>query len=451
MQLIIILLVAVSVLTLLSGVSVMAGARKGEKFPAFLFFMATLFALGWALFVGAFLGLPEDISLESARTIVAFYYICAPLMCLMLMSYACYKYRFGKICMGVFGVYALVLIYFILARTELLYSGIELSNVSGNRVLINQNLFNVAYGIYHFATVALYMVGLLIAARRTKSANTRRAHIMVLIGFAITGVLALTFNFLLPAYGKYDTVWIGPLAMSFAWVFHYYAILRYRLLDLRGGWLKTLSYIIIMSLAAIVYLAIFFIIFMSLFRVSSPSTSVIILNIIMITIVILLMPVLTEISGYIRSLVSVKDVDLVYIVKKLTAISKEYINYTELAEFLAEHLHFQYAGLLIGEKLYSSELKNPRLSGTEVEKIQKMKAGKKGVWVQLSDEEKVRLKTLGIEGIAELRDNQGEVVGKILLGRPLGGVNFSGRNLSEIETALTLTAVAIASDRGFKQ
>ena len=436
MQLINILLIAVSILTLLSGISVLLGARKNERAEAVLFFLATFFALGWAVFVGVFLRLDENVSLDTARTIIYIYYICAPLMCWGLMSYACYRYKFGKISMGVFGAICLTLIYLILTKGELLYENIVLSEVTGNTVNLQNNWFNVVYGAYHFATVLMYMVGLIVAMTHTKNENIKKANLMVLIGFGVTGALALLFNFILPVMGKYDTIWIGPLAMSLAWVFHYYAILRYRLLDLAGGWLKVLSYIIIMTLAAIVYLSIFFVIFISLFKVSSPSMNVIVLNIIMITVVILL-------------LVDVHSVDLVYIVKKLNALSKEYINYPELAEFLAQHLHFQYIGLIVNNKLYSS--KAVKVSNAEVDKINKLKAGKHGVWVEMNKDVKELVRNTGAEGVAVLKDSHGEEVGKILIGRPLGGINFNSRDLGEIETALTLLAVAISSDKGFRE
>ena len=43
-QLIIILLIAVSILTLLSGIAIFSGARKGEKFQAFLFYFSMTFS-----------------------------------------------------------------------------------------------------------------------------------------------------------------------------------------------------------------------------------------------------------------------------------------------------------------------------------------------------------------------------------------------------------------------
>ncbi len=446
MQLITILLIAISILTFLSGVSVISGSRKDERTEASFFFFTTICSLIWAVFIGVFLMLPESTSISTAEKIAKTYYIAAPLMCWGLMSYTCHKFKSGRIAIGIFGAICLTFIVLILKQPFLLYSGIILSETEGNSVQINQDLFNLLYGLYHFTTVFLYMVALFYTARKTKSAHIKKANLMVLYGFTITGIIALIFNFLLPVLGKYDTVWAGPLAMSFAWVFHYYAILKYRLLDLSGSWLKVLSYIIIMSLAAIIYLSIFFIIFIALFKVPKPSTPVIILNIIMITVVLLLFPALNEISSYIRSLTSVHEVDLVYLVKKLNQASKEYINYRELTEFLAEHLHFNYVGLLIDDNYFDSRSKNAKITAANLDIIKKIKP-QKNIWLPLNEELKTKLKPLGIEAIADLRDARGESVGKILLGRPLGNMTFKSRDMSEIETALILIATAISSEK----
>lgn len=445
MQLIIILLIAVSILTLLSGIAVLSGAKKGERFQAFLFFFTTLFSLGWAVFISIFLGLPENTTPETTQAITYGIYFSAPIMCWGLMSYTCYKYKLGKFGMVLLALSCATLIGAILFDNSLLIDSISLS-ADGNIVHLHQGLFYILYGVYHCLAVLLYMVGLFYTAMHAKSDHVKSANLMVLYGFTFTGIISLVFDFVLPYFGKYDTIWVGPLAMCVAWVFHYYAILRYRLLDLSGRWLRTLSHIIIMSLAAIILLSIFFIVFIAMFRVASPSTPVIILNIIMIVTVILLFPALNEISSYVRSLASVRDVDLVYLFKKLNLISKDYINYRELVDFLADHLHFQYVGLLIDKKLYST--KATKLSSADIAKITALKAHEKGPWLRVDETLKTTLKQHNIEAVADLRNSNGASIGKILLGRPSGSITLQNRDMNTLETALLLIAATISSEKG---
>ncbi len=448
MQLIKILLIAVSVLTLLSGISVLSGARKGERLQAFIFFFTTIACLFWAVPIAIFLTLPEDAAPELVNGTVLTFYVGAIVMCWGLMSYTCHKYLLGKIGMVIFAILGGVLAGFIIYNPNLLYSSIELSETSGNVVHLNQNIFYLLFGIYFCVTVLFYMIGLLVNAAKTKLKNIKRANLIVFAGFTITGIIAIIFNLILPVFGQYNTIWIGPLAMCVAWVFHYYAIIRYHLINLSGRWLKTFSHIIIMSLAAIFYLAIFFIVFIALFKVPSPSTEVVLLASIIIIIALLLFPVLSEISDYVRSLASVKDVDIVYIVKKLSALSSEYLDYDELSGFLADHLHFQSIGLLIDGKLYDST--RTKISAAEVTRIENLHSPARGIWIALSDAESKSLKRYDVESVAVLRDGNGKVVGKALFGRPMGNIPLSSRHLLPIETALTMTASVISAEKKSK-
>lgn len=441
MQLVIILLIAVSLLTFLSGVAVLSGAKKGERFQAALFFFITVFALGWAVGIGMFFGLPEDADENLTRMAVYLIYLPSLVMSWGLAAYPIYRYKIGKAVMIFYGLFCIFLISSILSDTNVLYGSITLSEARGNVVHLHQNWFNILYAAYFITTCLVYMIGLWYNARKARNARIKKANLMVLAGFTVTGVIALVFDVILPFMGTYGYIWAGPLAMSFAWIFHYYAILRYRLLDITGRWLKGLSYVIIMTLAAIVYLTIFFIIFIALFNVQNPSLQVIVLNAIMIAIVLLLMPVLNEVSSFIQSLASTQEVDIAYIAKKLQMLSRENLDFYELSDFLADHLHFKYVGLKIGDKLYGS--KQARSVAQDAVKQITKKAKSKSIWVDMDDEMRNALKKQGVEGVIELRNPSEETVGYMVFGKPVGNVSFANRDLEQVEVAAMLVAVMI--------
>lgn len=439
MQLTTLLLIVVSILTALSGIAVISGAHKGDRAQAFLFFFTTLAALGWAIGVGIFLSLPESTSPDITRAIIATYYISAPVMCWGLMAYTCHKYRLGQIGMIILGIICAIFIGIIIISPSCLYSGFDLNPITGNTVYLNQGIFYILYGIYHFVAVGLYMVGLLYAAHTAKTSRVKNANLMVFIGFTITGILALVFNFILPYFGKYDTVWVGILAMSVAWIFHYYAILRYRLLNLSSPWLKGFSHIIVMSLAAITYLVIFFIIFAALFKVPAPSAQVIFLNVLMIIAVMLLFPALNELSTFVDSLSSTDEVDVSYIVKKLTALVGYDVNLTELSSFLSDHLHFQYVGILMdGDLCGSKELK---IAPDTITKVSRLKKNSGSIWLDPDPELAAILRHHEVAAVAELRNTKGKVVGQVLFGKPAGRTSFEDRDLVPIEIVLQVIPV----------
>ena len=441
MQLTTLLLIIVSILTALSGIAVFSGAHKGERTRAFLFFFTTIMAFIWATGISIFLSLPQNTNADTTKIIIYMIYVSAPIMCWGLMAYACRNYKLGKIGMVILGIFCAIFVGMILFKPEYLYSGFTLNEITGNVVHVRQDLFYVLYGAYHFLAVGLYIVGLGYTAYTAKTSQVKKAYLMVLIGFAITGILALVYDFILPFFGIYNTIWVGILAMSIAWIFHYYAILRYHLLNLSSPWLKTFSRIIIMSLAAVVYLVIFFIIFAALFRTPVPSLQVIILNVLMIAAVMLLIPALNELSAFVGSLASSDVIDVAYIVKKMTAIIGYDVNLAELSSFLCDHLHFQYVGFVINNELYSSQ--DIKISPEAIKEISGSRKTNGGVWLEPDEKLAAIMHKMEFSAIAELRDSKGKIIGQIIFGKPNGHINFENRDLAPIEIIIQVLPVVI--------
>jgi hypothetical protein len=128
-----------------------------------------------------------------------------------------------------------------------------------------------------------------------------------MMSFGLSSTLVLIFNLVLPLFGNWRLIWIGPLALAVTILGVYYTILRYRMLNLNSIWLRIFSYVVVIASVAIVYMVIFSIIFAALFRGSAPSTEVIILNFIMILIFISLRPAMSGMMNHIRSLISGKN------------------------------------------------------------------------------------------------------------------------------------------------
>ena len=122
--------------------------------------------------------------------------------------------------------------------------------------------------------------------------------------FGISSTMVLIFNLILPLLNNWSLIWIGPLALAMTIIAVYYTILRYRMLNLASIWLRILSYVVIVASIAIVYMIIFSVIFAGLFRGSTPSLEVIILNFIMILIFTSLMPAMNNIMASVKSFIS---------------------------------------------------------------------------------------------------------------------------------------------------
>ncbi len=439
MQLTTILLITVALLTVLAGFSIMAGSQKNERSRSAWFFLATLGTAAWAVFIALFLSLPED-NTSLAPIYIIGLYTGAVIMDIGLMFYMCWGYKVGKIATAIFCLYGVFLITALLYDPSFLYTGIQLSFNHGNSLQIVVDWYYWAYCIYFVLATFVLLSAVLYRVGHATHKRNRIGYIVFLVGFSITGVLSLIFDILLPV-ANYSLIWIGPLAVGATILSFYYSILRYHILTLSTRWLNILSYIILMMSTAVLYMIIFFLVFSALFRVTSPSAEVFLLNFIMVLIMLFMIPLINELGAFMKSLVSTSQVDVSYIVKKLNNLAPKDANKEELAGFLADHMHFSYVGFLINGKLYGSS--SLPISQSELHQVQSLKPASKGIWQDFNEPVSRIFTNIDINAVAELQDNTGKVFGQVLIGKPVGKMKFERKNLVQMEMIINLIALVI--------
>ena len=300
MQLIAILLITVSVLTLLSGIAAFFGATKGDRARSAWFFVATVFAMIWMVSISLFLiASPEwgDISLLVNMT-----YVSAIFIDIALLGYISWRKKIGKVTTLIFLVAGVIFTAFFMRNPSLLYSGIVLTS-AGNSLVPDFGPFYFTYIGFFCALVPAVLISLLKQILDSKSNRVKNGDLVLLVGFGISGTVSLVFNLILPLW-TWDFIWLGPLAISTTIIAFYYTILRYRAINLKSRWLKILSYIVIIASVAVLYMVVFYIVFIAMFRGSTPSMEVILLNFIMVLFFLLLMPAMSEVIVFIRSLIT---------------------------------------------------------------------------------------------------------------------------------------------------
>ncbi|MDO4612281.1 MAG: histidine kinase N-terminal 7TM domain-containing protein [Candidatus Saccharibacteria bacterium] len=439
MQLIAILLITVSILTLLSGTAVFFGSTKSDRSRSAWFFISTLFAFVWMISISIFL--VADSSWSGIMTaVVELTYISAIFIDIALLGYISWKQKYGKPLTLAFLIFGILLTGFFVHNPTLLYSGINFSS-AGNSLITNVGPFYFTYVAFFCCLVPTILITLLKQILKRNSIRGHGGNLVLLIGFMISGTMSLIFNLILP-FWTWDYVWLGPLAISTTIIAFYYTILRYRALNLSSRWLKILSYIVIVASFAVIYIVIFYIIFAAMFKGSSPSLEVIILNFIMILIVLALLPATNELNMFIRSLISNKQVDMLYIIKKLSRVPPKGIDIKELAAFLAEHMHFEYIGILTDGQVYGSDSR--KIPEDSIMLVEKLGNPEHGIWQEF-DEKNEDWKDLDFSAVAALRNASGKTFGQVLVGKPLGKISFSRRDLVQVETIINLAAVIIDS------
>ena len=307
MQLIVILLATVSTLTFLSGAIVFFGSSKSDRIRSMWYFIAAIFATLWMASIAVFLIASSNFA-GNIIWHVNWTFISAIFLDAAFLGYGAWQKKYGKAITFIFLVFGVAISSLILINPRLLYSEVILAN-TGNSVTMNIGPLYFAY-IAFFGMIVPVIVGTFFSQFiKSRSKRKRFGDIITMASFGISSTVVLIFNLILPLFDNWKLIWLGPIALAITILGVYYTILRYKMLNLSSIWLRIFSFIVVIASIAIVYVVIFSIIFAALFRGSTPSIEVIILNFIMILIFIGLMPAMNGFMTFIRSLISNSDKD----------------------------------------------------------------------------------------------------------------------------------------------
>lgn len=439
MQLVHILLIIVSILTILSGVSLLLGSAKAEKPRSAWFLTAAIGAAIWGISISLFLSLkPDTTATEIAPWLVKGIYSGAILMDVALLGYISWRYEIGKVFTSIFLIAGSILLALFFYDPSVLYSSINLAG-AGNSITIDfSHAFYLAYSLYFCVITPVFCGFLIHQIKHSRNKRTRIGYLWFLVGLVIAGGLSLIFDIILPPT-RYELIWIGPMTISLAILCFYYAILRFKMISLSTRWLRIMSYIAIIGTAVIVYLLIFHLVFSALFKIANPSFQVVLLNFIMVAIVLLLTPAISELNSMTKALISTRQINIAYIVKKIAAFNRRKVDFREISGFLAEYMHFSFVGFLINGKFYGSD--DLKLGSEEINSIMMLKHPERGMWQdvsQLKTEEDLEIFRVGL-----LTDTNGEAVGQVVLGKPFSKSKLDKKDLAEVEMIFNLITVMV--------
>ena len=305
MQLIVILLATVGILTFLSGAIVFFGSSKEDRARSIWYFIAAIFATIWMTSIALFLSqkptadglIPDSLIFHVNCTFVS-----AIILDVAFLGYGSWNKRYGKILTIVFLLMALAISAMILINPNAMYSEIIVSN-QGNSLMINFGPLYFCYIIYFCLIVPTITAVFLRQYFKSRAKRKRNSNLVMMLAYGISSTIVLVVNLILPIFNNWSMIWLGPLALGTTIIIIYYMILKYQTLDMSVAWLRIFSYVVVVASIAILYMVIFSVIFAALFRGSTPSIEVIILNFIMILIFIALMPAMNGLIKFISSLI----------------------------------------------------------------------------------------------------------------------------------------------------
>lgn len=241
-------LIIAGVMSLVFGLMVVA--HQPRQPATRFFFVLTVGIALWALGIAAFLATNV---LVAALIYLRIYYIGAALIAVAMLSVAAHigSRRTMKWLPATAWVLFSIVAAVIVVRVDWLIAQVV---VDEHTVVIHP----IGYFVYMAYFILLFLAALVILAyqARRRSALLVRSQLRLIShAYGIAGGVGMVFNLLLPAVGRYDLIWAGPLSTFIFIPLAYLTIVKHRLFGLKDAAVRTIAYAMLLSLLAIVYYA----------------------------------------------------------------------------------------------------------------------------------------------------------------------------------------------------
>ena len=438
MQLIQILLIAISIVVLLSGISIFFGSPRSEKASGLRFMLATLGAAIWAIAITVFIS-TKNIDNNFIHGIVVAIIGGITLCDVGLLAYLGWQRKFGKFATILFAAIGFTLVVLLTYDHSLFYSSVGFDQ-GYVRLYINKSWYYFALIAYFVLISIVFSTFLQQRIKATTNKGLKTGLKVFYVGLTIGGILALIFDLILITSHPH-LVWIGPMATAISVLSFYYSVVKFRTLSMSSRWAEIMSLVILAAAAIIIYLLVFYIVFNALFGIPNPSGPVLALNVIMAVFLLLLMPTFSEVLTFMRATFFIDKIDLGYINKKLEKIRHSNFEQKDIATFLSDTMHYSYLALIIDGHLYSSN--SSRFSAEEIERISHMRAPEHGQWILPSENSPEFIHERGITRIGIMRDKSGKELGKIIFGKRLSEARLSHEELIKHEAVIGLLSCVV--------
>lgn len=435
MQLIRVLLVAVAIAVLLSGITFFFGSAKQEKGNGARFLLATIGGAVWSIAIMVFLKMPNA-SESFAHTAITCIIAGVTLSDIGLLAYLGWPYKNGKVLTATFSCVGLVLVVLLAYDSSLFYSAIDLSG-EYTRIFVQKGWYYYTLIAYFFVISFTFSAYLQKRIKKTTHKDMKTGLTVFYAGLSTSGILALVFNLILISSHPHLT-WIGPMSTGITVLTFYYSVVKFRTVSMSSKWLEVMSYAILLITAAIIYLLAFYIIFTALFGIPNPTNEVLTLNIVMAVFLLILMPTLTELANFMKANFYTDRIELGYITNKLEKIPRGSYESHDVARFLADTMHYSYVAIVINGRLYASN--NARFTSAEAIQIGRLKVDD-NIWVKNLAEDIA--KPHEISRVARLTSKTGKEIGKVVFGKRLASSHLSRRDLVKHEAILGVLSCVV--------
>lgn len=215
-----------------------------------IFLALQVASAAWAWGIASFM---NSESLVASQVFVNSYYLFALAIASGVLAFSIVDAR------GRAGVLTLFLCYLpvVAALVAFIYNPSVLVQVVGVSGSLTErvSIHAVPYAVYSVVFVLCYGLALSIFINNLEKTSgiARRSRLVIIGGIITTSIFGLLFNLILPSFGEYDLIGIGPLLTIVFSVSVAYSILKYSMFDLRQSFSSSLSYGFSFAIVSVIY------------------------------------------------------------------------------------------------------------------------------------------------------------------------------------------------------
>jgi signal transduction histidine kinase len=222
------------------GVGLLVAARDYRKRENLAFLGIAIGITLWAVGIAGFLGTD---SLAAALWWAKLYYIAPLLLVACSVVFAAsflYRLRLNRFIQYAVPAFGAIFVGLLAAWPTFMTSEVVRRSY-GKQVLLDKWPY-LAYGAYLLFCFAVTLYLTYAKMRGSKQLLARSQARVFLMGYSISCALGVFFNLILPAFGNYRLIAVGPICTSVFLFATGYAIVRHRLFDIRAVVARSLGY-----------------------------------------------------------------------------------------------------------------------------------------------------------------------------------------------------------------
>lgn len=267
------LIVATVLYMLLAGLILTSGKHRSNWIFALIVACFSAWAFGMFIFLGA---KSEAVAISGAQVFYVAAVFFSPLLFIFALEYPV-KYHVQSLVYILIGISVAVLAGMMIVDRSLIIT--SMTRVGSDWVV---HVNPVMYGIFSLHFV-MYFIGALGVAGHTVIKNrgvVRQQALYYMTGILITSVPGFIVDLILPSYGDYSLIWVGPMCSVAFFALTLYSMNRYRMLNVKTFVAKGLTYgSIVISIAAL-YIGLLYLFSQFLVSVGLESVDTYALNIV---------------------------------------------------------------------------------------------------------------------------------------------------------------------------